>query len=116
MEEIAPVKECYEPKPDVQACRYKPESEFYANPASKFGRGLTNTATGWIEVPKQIYLESSANDPVTGLFLGTGKGVIDGTIRTLGGAFDIVTFLFPPYGDPLVCPEFVFEGWETYCP
>jgi putative exosortase-associated protein (TIGR04073 family) len=109
---VAAPEECEEPEAPAKDCRRNPEADFYANPVSKFARGVTNTATGWIEVPKQIYKTSRDHDPVTGLLAGTAKGVVDGTVRTLGGVFDVATFPIPPYSKPLVCPEFVFEGWD----
>ena len=81
---------------------------------SKFGRGISNGLTFWIEVPKQIYLTARRRDPLTALVYGTGKGLVYGVWRGATGVFDMVSFLIPPYDSPLICPEFVFEGWEEY--
>lgn len=80
-------------------------------PAHKFGRGLANAATGWVELPRQIYLVSSETDPLTGLIYGTIKGVSYSVLRTGSGAYDVASFVIPPYDRPLLNPEFVFEGW-----
>lgn len=82
------------------------------NAATKFGRGVGNIVSGWIEVPKQIYLTSIHHDPFTGIVFGTVKGVFYGVLRTLGGGYDTATFLIPPYDKPVMEPEFVFEDWE----
>ena len=82
------------------------------NAATKLGRGVANIATGWIEIPKQIYQTSVEYDPFTGIVFGTVKGVAYGVLRTLGGGFDTATFIIPPYDKPVMQPEFVFEDWE----
>lgn len=80
--------------------------------ATKFGRGVANATTGWIEIPKQIYLVSAERDPITGLIYGTAKGVCYTILRTTAGIFDAVTFPIPPYDKFLIEPEFIFEGWS----
>jgi len=78
----------------------------------KLGRGLVNVATGWIELPKNIYDTSvETNNPLMGLTYGLVKGVGMTVVRTGAGAYDVVTFLFPIPEDyePLLDPEFVFE-------
>jgi putative exosortase-associated protein (TIGR04073 family) len=78
----------------------------------KLGRGLVNVATGWIELPKNIYDTSvETNNPLLGITYGTLKGVGMTVVRTGAGAYDIATFLFPLPADykPILEPEFVFE-------
>lgn len=76
----------------------------------KFGRGIINTATGWMEIPKQIYVTSSEENVALGLTWGTAKGVGMGVIRTGSGVIDMATFPFPINDyEPLLDPEFVFE-------
>lgn len=82
------------------------------NAASKLGRGLANSATCWIEVPKQIYLVSNEREPITGLIYGTAKGVAETIRRAATGVYDTASFLIPPYDKTLMEPEFVFEGWN----
>jgi len=81
------------------------------NPATKLGRGATNILTGWIEIPKQIYLTSKEYDPFTGLVFGSVKGACYAVLRTGTGVFDTTFFVLPPYTSPLMEPEFVFEEW-----
>lgn len=78
----------------------------------KLGRGLVNVATGWIELPKNIYDTSvETNNPLMGITYGTLKGVGMTVVRTGAGAYDVATFLFPVPADykPILEPEFVFE-------
>jgi putative exosortase-associated protein (TIGR04073 family) len=82
------------------------------NAVTKLARGITNQATCWIEVPKQIYLVSKERDPFTGVIFGAPKGVCETLIRASSGIYDTSLFLLPPYDKPLTEYEFVFEGWD----
>jgi putative exosortase-associated protein (TIGR04073 family) len=78
----------------------------------KLGRGIVNIATGWVELPKNIYDTSvDTNNPLMGITYGTLKGLGMTVVRTGAGAYDTVTFLFPVPQDyqPILQPEFVFE-------
>lgn len=78
----------------------------------KLGRGIVNVATGWVELPRNIYDTSvETNNPLMGITYGTLKGVGMTVVRTGAGAYDVVTFLFPVPQDyqPILKPEFVFE-------
>jgi putative exosortase-associated protein (TIGR04073 family) len=77
----------------------------------KLGRGIVNIATGWVELPKNIYDTSvDTNNPLMGITYGTLKGLGMTVVRTGAGAYDTVTFLFPMPQDysPILQPEFVF--------
>ncbi len=77
----------------------------------KLGRGVANTFTGWLEVPKGIVDESKANNVFTGLTVGTIKGLGLGLVRTGAGIYEALTFPFPiPEGyEPIVKPEYVYS-------
>jgi len=78
----------------------------------KLLRGIANVATGWVELPKNIYDTSVETDnPLMGITYGTLKGIGMTVVRTGAGAYDVVTFLFPLPEDyePILEPEFVFE-------
>jgi putative exosortase-associated protein (TIGR04073 family) len=83
------------------------------NALTKLTRGLTNTLTGSVEIPKQIYLVSKEREPITGVTYGTAKGICYGLLRTGAGVYDTLSFPVPPYDKPVLEPEFVFEGWEA---
>ena len=78
----------------------------------KLGRGLVNTFTGWLEIPKGVVDESKANNVFTGLTVGTIKGLGLGLVRTGAGIYETLTFPFPiPEGyEPIVKPEFVYSS------
>jgi len=82
------------------------------NAATKLGRGLTNAASCWVEIPKQIYLVSKEREPLTGLIYGPIQGVGYTVMRAAAAVYDTALFLIPPYDQPIMDPEFVFEGWE----
>ena len=80
------------------------------NMGRKLCRGVANIATGWIEIPKNMYDTSIKENIVTGLTLGAVKGAAMTFVRTGFGIYDTLTFLLPiPEGyNPLLEPEFVF--------
>lgn len=85
----------------------------------KLGRGVTNIFTFWVEWPHHIAIEWERTDPITGLFLGTAKGVPWSVARLAAGLYD--TFTFPlPYPDgyePLLYPEFIVtDTWGNEIP
>ncbi len=89
-------------------------SPCFADPMRKLGRGLVNTVTGVIEIPKKVILISKNDNPVLGLTWGWVKGLAVGLLRTAVGVYETVTFPIPAPADyePMVHPEFVFEEWE----
>jgi putative exosortase-associated protein (TIGR04073 family) len=86
----------------------------------KLGRGVTNTFTGILEIPKNIAREwKRAGEPFTGAVVGTSKGIAWGFCRTVSGIYDVVTFPFAVPEDyrPLMEPEFVLPGmWGAPIP
>jgi putative exosortase-associated protein (TIGR04073 family) len=85
----------------------------YAQDAGKkLLRGIANVLTGWVEIPKNIYNESVNSNVLVGLTWGTVKGAGWTVVRTVAGAYEVVTFPFPiPEGySPIVEPEYVFDS------
>ena len=80
----------------------------------ELGRGITNIAFCWLEVPHEAEArirENRSGRPfsvITNVFDGA-LGVINGTIwaveRAIGGTFEVVLSPFPPY-DPIMEPAF----------
>ncbi len=83
---------------------------FAQDPFTKLGRGVANTLTGWVELPKNIYNTSVEDNAFSGLTLGLAKGAGMTIVRTGAGIYEIVTFPFPvPQGyRPILEPEYVF--------
>ncbi|MBI1921603.1 MAG: exosortase system-associated protein, TIGR04073 family [Geobacter sp.] len=83
----------------------------------KFVRGVTNMATAIVELPKQSYLTvRDMGGP--GYVVGPLKGVGMTVYRAFIGAAETVFFLVPQpgYYDPMIDPEYVWQGWEEYRP
>ncbi len=83
---------------------------FASDPFTKLGRGVANTLTGWVELPKNIYKTSVDENAFAGLTLGVAKGAGMTIVRTGAGIFEIATFPFPLPEDyrAILEPEYVF--------
>ena len=79
-------------------------------PFNKLGRGAVNTATCWLEIPAEVCRVSEKNGPLVGYTVGTGLGVFTTLMRGLTGIFDVATFVIPPYGKPLMDPEYAADS------
>lgn len=81
--------------------------------AFKLVRGVTNVATSIVEVPKQSYLTVRDRGNV-GYVVGPLKGVGMAFYRFFTGVVETVFFPVPQpgYYDPLIEPEYVWQGWE----
>ena len=79
----------------------------------KFTRGIANTLTSVIELPKQTILTGRDMGGV-GYIVGPFKGIGMVLYRTLVGATEMVFFAVPQpgYYDPMIDPAFVWDGWE----
>lgn len=81
----------------------------------KMTRGLINTASCWVELPRNIHNETRENPilgPMKGLFKGTGLTLV----RAVAGVMDIATFgtvddTFTVY-DQYAFPYFVWQDWS----
>ncbi len=83
---------------------------FAQDPFTKLGRGVANTLTGWVELPKNIYSASVSDNAFAGITLGLARGAGMTIVRTGAGLYEIVTFPFPLPQDyrPILEPEYVF--------
>lgn len=81
--------------------------------AVKFTRGVANTATCVVELPKQTILTVRDMGGV-GYVVGPAKGVIMTLYRGMIGMTEALFFLVPQpgYYDPMIEPSYVWEGWE----
>ena len=89
----------------------KPEN-IVGKMAFKFTRGITNVATSVVEVPKQSYL-TVRDQGAVGFVIGPMKGLGMTMYRTLIGTIETIFFLVPQpgYYDPMIDPDFVWNGW-----
>jgi len=82
----------------------------------KMTRGFMNIATGWVELPRNLYVETADNavvGPAVGLFKGIGLTVV----RTLAGVMDVATLgtvddTYTIY-DQYSFPYFAWQDWNT---
>ncbi|MEW6543341.1 MAG: exosortase system-associated protein, TIGR04073 family [Nitrospirota bacterium] len=80
--------------------------------ATKLARGAANFATGWAELPKQIYVVGRNE----GWLAGTLRGPVDGlgmfVARTVAGMYEVLTFPIPIPAryQPMIKPDFVWEA------
>jgi len=78
---------------------------------TKMARGIANTTTGWLELPKQIYVTSTEDGAAKGIFIGPFKGIGMTIIRTVSGVAEFATFFvaYPGFYSPYFDPPFVWQ-------
>ena len=67
------------------------------DPIHKFGRGVVNALTGWIELPKQVHIGAMEERPLPGLAWGVEKGAGLALLRSGVGCYETLTFPLPYY-------------------
>ena len=80
----------------------------------KLGRGISNVAFGWLEIPKGIQDVGEKNNFIAAITWGPVYGIGKAAVRTVAGAYEVVTFPVPLPKDfqPLVQPEFMLgDQW-----
>jgi putative exosortase-associated protein (TIGR04073 family) len=79
--------------------------------ATKGVRGGINALTGWVELPKQIYVTTKESGWGKGLLVGPFKGIGMTLVRTLSGLGEVATFYlaYPGFYDPWFEPHFVWQ-------
>jgi len=82
--------------------------------AFKLVRGVANVTTSVVEIPKQSYLMVRDRGKV-GYLVGPLKGMGMAFYRIVAGIAETVFFAVPQpgYYDPMVYPEYVWQGWEA---
>lgn len=81
--------------------------------AIKFTRGVANTFTSIVELPKQTILTGRDMGPV-GYIIGPIKGIGMTFYRGVVGIAETVFCMVPQpgYYDPMIDPPYVWQGWE----
>lgn len=91
---------------DTQTASQGSDPGHQSGPMDKAGRGLTNAAFGWTEIPKRIVDKTrETKNPFTGLVLGSWQGSCNAFARTASGAAELVTFPIGRYDKPRVLPD-----------
>ena len=80
--------------------------------AIKLVRGVTNTFTSIVELPKQTILTGREMGAV-GYVVGPVKGIGMTLYRAVIGITEAVFCMVPQpgYYDPMIDPEYVWQGW-----
>ena len=78
--------------------------------ATKGVRGTANIVTGWVEIPKQIYVTGVDTGWLRGAIIGPLKGIGMTVVRTASGVGELLTFFvaYPGFYDPWIEPRFVW--------
>lgn len=97
--------------PGLAAAEQQPEM-IVEKMAIKFVRGITNTVTSVVEIPKQTIITARDMGP-EGFVIGPIKGVGMFLYRGIVGVAETVFCLVPQpgYYDPMINPEYVWQGW-----
>lgn len=77
---------------------------------TKFGRGLANASTGWVELFKNTYNEPARNGALY-VPVGLAKGIGHTVGRTVIGVFDLATFMIPT--NSTAHPDYVWNNFNT---
>src|ERR1035437_7719723 len=98
--------------PGLAAADQQPEM-IVEKMAIKFTRGITNTVTSIVELPKQTILTGRDMGPV-GYIIGSIKGVGMTFYRGVIGVVETIFCMVPQpgYYDPMIEPTYVWQGWE----
>lgn len=86
------------------------QSSFADDPIRKLSRGLANTASGWVEIPAEVFREADKSADFLGFMIAPFKGLFKAIGRTVVGVYEVTTFIIPipSHYRPIVEPEFVF--------
>jgi len=96
---------------DFKSVEGSSAQEVVGGMAGKAGRGVANLATGWLELPKQIYVTTAQDGAAKGILLGPLKGIGMTLVRTLAGVGELATFFvpYPGFYDPFIDPPYVWQ-------
>jgi putative exosortase-associated protein (TIGR04073 family) len=86
------------------------EQSYLSSVGCKLGQGLANTATGFIEIPKNIINISHEQNIFVGLSWGLLRGVIQTVSRTTVGATELITFPIP--SKDFITPPYIWDRFS----
>lgn len=79
--------------------------------SNKLVRGVANIATGWLELPKQVYLTCKEEGAAKCVTVGPIKGIGMTLVRTVSGVGETATFFlaYPGFYDPFLDPAYAWQ-------
>jgi putative exosortase-associated protein (TIGR04073 family) len=86
------------------------QQSYLSGAGSKFNQGLTNAATGFIEIPKNIINISHEHNAFVGLTWGVLRGTLESISRTTVGAAELITSPIPT--NDFITPNYVWERFS----
>ncbi len=102
---------CFIFSSQVQAMEGITSNVYFSRAGTKIISGVTNVATGWMELPKNIILWGQRDKNVV---IGGAEGLLWGIFHTVSrtgnGALDLVTFWLPTY--PAPDPLFIWDDFS----
>ena len=96
---------------DLRDDDMKPERYSDGDPGRKLGRGVSNIATGLLEIPKSIHVVNQEHGGVAALTWGTVRGLQRTVVREATGVYEV--FTFPDGREAIIDPEFPFQPKHT---
>ncbi|MCC6917399.1 exosortase system-associated protein, TIGR04073 family [Nitrosomonas sp.] len=78
--------------------------------SEKLVNGITNAATGFVELPKTIILTSRRDGAAYGLTIGFVTGIMHTIGRTVFGVLDAATFFIPTQST--VHPSYIWQDFD----
>jgi putative exosortase-associated protein (TIGR04073 family) len=88
----------------------EPTGSYLSRIGEKFGTGLVNVATGYVEIPKGIYVQSLRHGVAAGIPVGLVKGLFQTLGRTGTGVVEMATFYIPT--KPMIQAPLVWENFD----
>jgi putative exosortase-associated protein (TIGR04073 family) len=82
----------------------------FSRSGEKLAIGVSNVATGIIELPKNVILKSEQEGVFYGVTVGLAAGIMHTVSRTVMGMLDVVTFIIPTNSS--VYPPFVWQEFS----
>jgi len=88
------------------------DMRYNKTPINKFGRGMANIATFYLEVPASMVRVSQDKGELLGFTVGFFQGMFTSLLRLTTALYDTVTFIVPSYSKPLMQPEYATQSLE----
>jgi putative exosortase-associated protein (TIGR04073 family) len=96
--------------PQAAIAQSERTQSYPAMAGEKLVNGITNTATGFVELPKTMIITTQREGVAYGLTIGLVTGIMHTIGRTVFGALDAVTFLIPT--EPTVRPNYIWQDFD----